>query len=282
MSEKFGPDERRLLGECVAEIADASELVAREMVGQAGVKAGSRMENLLRSNLNVESYGRFPIVREALVDAMFATISGSDHARSWVSLMLEGTATVSTAAVARGALEGLAKAHYLTSATSTAELIQRHLASARFDLAHPLKHSQFVDASGVLIDKLEFPKVHEDIERELGLARVLRPGSQHLVRDLLTAGMRPGEQASAEIYSQLSGPAHAGMSALGMYVIPNTASFALPKIIASEQAGYLFAAICVVAEEWLELFGLPDEGRQAWIAARMRAEQSMSTVIGWY
>jgi hypothetical protein len=282
LREEFSEDDRQLLADCLSGLTSALEALARDLVGKSKMPARSPMNVHLGSKVNVPSYGGFPIVREVLVDAMYATISGLDHAHSWVTLLLEGTATVSMAAVTRGALEGLAKAHYLISAETSEELIQRHLASVRFDLVHPLKHSQFIDATGVLIDKGEFPKVHDTIEQSLGLARIARPGSQVLVQELLTAGMRPGLEASREIYSQLSGPAHAGMSALGMYVVPNTANFELPRIIAAEQSGYLFASIGAVAEGWLNLFGASALSRRAWTSTRLKAEHSMARVINWY
>lgn len=282
MPVELSDEDRQLLAACLSGLASASEAIARDLVGKSATPAKSPIRAYLASELNIPSYGGLPIVREALVDAMYATMSGSDHTRSWVTLLLTRSATVSMAAVARGALEGLAKAFFLVNSAGTEELIQRHLASVRFDLLHPLRHSEFVDASGTSIDKAQFPKIHDAIEQKLGLQPITRPGAQFLVQELLTAGMRPGLEASREIYSQLSGPAHSGMPALGMYVTSGTPYFELPKIIAAEQCGYLFASICAVAEQWLTLFGSSALSRRVWTSARKEAEGSMRRVLDWY
>jgi hypothetical protein len=270
---------RALLVGAVRPIAHSAAELSRQLVGQSEYFAGSPVDNHLQSKLNVPSYGGFPIVRETLVAALYATLSGVDHALSWAELIGVENATVSLATVARGAVEGLAKAYYLLSSASTEELIAKHISVTASDLVHPLRNSKFQDYTGQLMDNDTFPRLHEEIAAQLGLVAPKRPSVQRMVQSLLSAGMKVGEKAGPEIYSQLSGPAHASMSALGMYVVPEEGRFQLVPRIVEDQAGYLFVSLCVVTESWLNLFSADRDVRDVWMAARAKAESSLSHFV---
>lgn len=232
----------------------------------------------LRSELNVPSYGDFPIVREAVYAAMLATLSGVDHALAWTVLVEEGSTSVALATVARGALEGLAKSYYLLSAPDTREFVARHISVSLADLKYPLQYSRFQDFTGTILDNHALPELHRELVARLDLTLVT-PTAQEYVRSLLTAGMRPGEVADFNIYSQLSGAAHAATSALGMYRDETGATFYLPTEIATEEAGYLFAGVCVVAEEWLSVFGADETEISGWRSTRRSAETNVARMI---
>lgn len=268
-----------LLVGCVRPLTGALAAIARQLVDIPSPAADSPIGVHLSSALNVPSYAEFPIVREALVAAMFATLSGVDHATAWCDLVWGRTATVSLATVARGAIEGLAKAHYVMGDTDTKDLVARYLAVTAADMVHPLRHSQFRDYTGKLLENETLPEVHQRIAAELELDPLAKPSVQRMVQGLLTAGTIEGHQAGPEIYSQLSGPAHAAMSALGMYVVPGQSEFALPDEVVTEQAGFLFAGLCVTAEMWLGLFGVGPRGRAPWKRARSQAEFELTRLI---
>lgn len=75
------------------------------------------------------------------------------------------------------------------------------------------------------------------------------------------------------IYSQLSGTAHAGASALGMYldVERQPMGFIYPRQIAFEHVGYMFAAVTRLGELTIEHFAISGVRAERWEDARARA-----------
>lgn len=258
--------------------AEAAAEIARATIGAKSWPDSSHGAALLSSSYNVPSYGGFPIVREALMGALLATLSGVDHVLSWADLIEAARPTVSLATVARGAIEGLAKAHYLLSADGAESLVSRHIAITKADIKYPLRHSQFQDSTGQILDNEDIPTIHRVITSNLNLT-LTEPKVQDMVRPLLSAGLRSGHDAGPEIYSQLSGPAHAAASALGMYLNAEDATFVLPPKIASEQAAYLFVAASGVAELWLDKFDADPIARDKWRSARAVAEQHLERLL---
>lgn len=271
--------DRKSVDGSLRSIADFTSELPGRLVGANEYPEGSTVDRHLRSEFNVPSYGDFPIVREALVAAMFATLSAVDHVQAWIDLVEAKRATVALATVARGALEGFAKSYFLLSAPSTEVLVARHISITAADLIHPLRHSKFQDHTGKPLDNGSFPKLHSEIASMLDLPDMQRPSVQQMVDKLLSAGAREGFRPSRDIYSQLSGPAHASMSSLGMYRGDGESNLSLPPAIAREQTGYLFAGTCVVAEVWLDVFAAAPHDRLGWVAARSAAELNMIKLI---
>ena len=259
-------------------VAEAAADIARRTVGAASWPEASEGTALLRSRFNVPSYGGHPIVREALMSAMLATLSGVDHALAWTRLLDDGSSAIAPSTVARGAIEGFASAFYLLRAEDPEQFVSRHLAVTRAGMRFPQRHSRFQDFTGAILDNSELPVVHETIAQELGL-KLERPLIQDMVQTMLSAGLEPGTDASPEIYSQLSGAAHAVTSALGMYFDRAAVRLAPQAEILTEQAGYLFVATSVTTESWIEVFDADDEMRRTWRAARAAAERQLSKLI---
>jgi len=268
--------DRGALAESVLPIAEELGRLAPQLVAESdSPPAGSWIDQQLSSGLNLPSDGGFPIVREALVAAMYATLSGVDHAKAWSNLIRSGTATVSLATMTRGAPEGLAKAYAILGAPDTRTLISRHIAITEADLKHPLRHSKFSDRTGKVLDNARLRDAHVQIAAKLDLGRLEAPTAQTMVQDLLRPGTHDESGVTPEIYSQLSGPAHAAMSALGMYVGSDTGRFILPEQIAEDQAAYLFAATCVVSDEWRHNLGVSKALHRDWMVARREAEANL-------
>lgn len=175
----------------------------------------------------------------------------------------------------RGALEGFAKAYAILSAPDTRTLISRHIAITEADLKHPFRHSQFKDHTGKVLDNARLRDAHVEIVGKLDLGKLEAPTVQTMVQDLLRPATHDESGVTPEIYSQLSGPAHAVMSALGMYVGPDTEQFILPGQVAEEQASYLFGSTCVVAHGWLDNFHADSGVRRAWVEAGRTSETSL-------
>lgn len=268
--------DRDSLIESVSPIADAlAHLASQLLANSSSPPAGSWLDQQLRSDLNLPSDGGFPIVREALVAAMCATLSGVDHVNAWCGLIRGETATISLATTTRGALEGFAKASALLRASDTRTLISRHIAITEADLRFPLRYSQFEDYTGRVLDNARLRDAHIDIVTKLGLGRPNAPSAQTIVQDLLRAATHDESGVTPEIYSQLSGPAHGAMSALGMYIAPAGGGYVLPEQIAEEQTAYLFAGTCVVADAWLNKFGAAKITRKYWRNVRQEAEVAL-------
>lgn len=271
--------DRGALAESVRPIAEELERLAPQLLAESdSPPAGSWIDQKLSSGLNLPSDGGFPIVREALVAAMYATLSGVDHAKAWSNLIRSGTATVSLATTARGALEGLAKAYAILGAPDTRTLISRHIAITEADLKFPLRYSQFQDHTGRVLNNGHIRNAHVEIASKLALGKLQSPSAQDMVQDLLRPGTRNTDGVTSEIYSQLSGPAHAAMSALGMYATPEGGRFILPRQIAEEQTAYIFAGTSVVADAWLNSFEAGPDQRGRWNIARCAAQRHLPGV----
>lgn len=270
------PLDRDALIGSVSPIAEELARLAPQLVANSSTPpAGSWIDRRLRSELNLSSDGGFPVVREALVAAMYATLSGVDHVNAWAGLIRGETASVALATMTRGALEGFAKAYTLLSAPDTRELITRHLAITAADLKYPLRYSRFQDYAGQVLDNERLRDAHQEIALKLNLGKLEAPSTQQMVQALLRPGTHDVSGVTPEIYSQLSGPAHAAMSALGMYIPPEGGRFILSTQIAEEQTAYLFAGVCVVADTWMSDFGASQSTRSDWTAARRAAEAKL-------
>ena len=268
---------KQLLIESVRGVASQAETLAREAVRDEWSHP-NKASAFRASVVNLPSYGGRPIVQEAFVSAMLATFSGVDHALAWVQIVEEGTSSVAFATVARGAIEGLSKAHRLLSAEDAEQLVRRHISITHADMQYPLKHSQFTDHLGNKLRNEDIPAVHQAIAASIGL-RLEKPVAQHMVQVMLTEGMRDGTSASPEIYSQLSGVAHAVTSALGMYYEREARRLVSRPEMLVEQAGFLFVASSVVAERWMAMFGADSSTHAAWDGARRTAELSLAQLI---
>lgn len=78
------PLDRDVLAESVHPVAEQLQRLAPQLLADSdSATAGSWIQEQLGSELNLLSDGNFPIVREALVAAMYATLSGVDHAMAW-------------------------------------------------------------------------------------------------------------------------------------------------------------------------------------------------------
>lgn len=262
----------------VRAVATSAAEIARLAVGADRLPDSSAAAALLSSSFNVPSHGGFPIVREAFVSAMLATYSGVDHALVWADLVARPRAAVAYATVARGALEGFAKAHHLLSAEGPEQFVLRHLSVTKADMTFPARYSQFRDFSGKILDGRELGSVHATIAEDLGL-KLETFSMQDAVRSLLTVGVKPEYTVGGDIYSQLSGVAHAAASALGMYYESDDAKLVMRPEMLTEQAGYLFVASTVVAENWLDVFEADGRERERWRTSRGEAERSLRRLI---
>ncbi|MEO8528400.1 MAG: hypothetical protein ABI435_04925 [Pseudolysinimonas sp.] len=269
-------DDRHLIRLTLAEIADVLDTMATVAVG-SDPPSDSLAGQHLASELNVPSFGGFPIVMEANFSMLLAALSGTAHLRAYCDLLETGTTALGT--LTRGAVEAFSKAYYLLSPDSTPELVARHLALSKHELVHPQKHSRFRDVEGNEFSGKDYPKVHDQIQATLPLPTPAPVYAPQRVQALLTAGLREGT-ASPEYYSQLSGAAHAVTSALGMYLQAPDRSPRLvyPRAIALDHCGYLFVAVATVSERCISNFGLPAQSQDEWRLARLASERALRSL----
>jgi hypothetical protein len=273
------PEERQRIRSSVQEIALMVDRLARTAVNDP-----AREDSLAKSHavsaLNLPSFdGLQGIVQEANFSMLLATSAGVDHVKVFTSTLIAGHGTVALGTVVRGAVEAFAKAHYLLTAGTTADLIGRHIALTTDELRFPLRYSQFQQWDGTVTDGNSYPEVHRGILEQLGLEPLRAPSVQSRVSALLTAGS-VGPEVGGDVYSGLSGAAHAVTSALGMYLRrDDSARYEYPRAIAFEQVGYLFASIVVVAGLLINIFALEQADRDRWDAARRRAEIAIVSII---
>ncbi len=270
----LSPEERGLIRSSVREIAQLAERLTRTAV-QGSLHEDSRAAAHFRSPLNVPSFDGRPIVQETNASILLATAAGSDHVRAFTGALDHRQATVAMGTLVRGAIEAFAKSYYLLSADSTEDFIARHIALTADELKYPLRYSRFREWNGKVTDGSGYPAAHRRIAVELGLPKIALPTEQEKVRVLLSAATT-GLEVGGDVYSQLSGAAHAVTSALGMYLVQDgSARFEYPRQIAFEQVGYLFAGVTIVAEHVLLVFGLEEADRERWWSARIRAETAL-------
>jgi hypothetical protein len=272
-------EEKRLIRSSVQEIALALDRLARTGVNYPA-REGSAARSHSESALNLPSFdGIQGIVEEANFSMLLASSAGVDHVKTFTSALNAGQGTVALGTLVRGAVEAFAKAHYLLGAETTAEFIGRHIALTADELKFPLRYSQFQQWDGTITDGKNYPEVHQGILRQLQLEPLRVPSVQTRVSALLSAGSL-GPPVGGDVYSGLSGAAHAATSALGMYLLrDDSAQYEYPRETAFEQVGYLFASIAVVAEGIIDLFGLEQADRDRWNSARRRAELAIIPII---
>lgn len=126
-----------------------------------------------------------------------------------------------------------------------------------------------------MLDNARLRDARVQIAAKFDLGRLEAPTGQTMAQDLLHPGTHDESGATHEIYSQLSGPAHAAMSVVGMYVGSDTGRFILPDQIAEDQVAYLFAATCGVVDAWMMNFGSAGAPYEGWVAARRGAEAKL-------
>ncbi len=213
----------------------------------------------------------------ALFSARIAADAAIEGATDFVDSIQRGRRSVSLAPTVRAVLEAASKAHYLLSANDERDLLVRHQMLAIEELQYPVKHSQFQMVDGREIDGEEH---RAELERALdqlrGKTAVQFPKMTERVSNLL--GVL--SDAQPVIYSQLSGTAHAATSALGMFLDVSTLSFVLPRVIATEYAAYVFAAIVVAADDHVGAFGVDGVEYERWESSRRRGYVAMKTFRG--
>jgi hypothetical protein len=268
-------EEVKLVRGSVRGIAQAVDELTRSAVADPE-RESSKAQRHAVSEMNLPSFdGIQKVVQEANVSGMLTVSSGTDHVLAFCSCLESGTGTVALGTLVRAAVEAFAKANYLWSSPTTADLIGRHIALTKDELRFPLRYSSFRQWDGTITDGKGYPAVHEAINDQLGLSAVQLPSAQTRVSELLSAGS-DGQSVGGEIYSGLSGAAHAGTSALGMYLLSDgSVRYEYPSAIAFEQTGYLFAAIAVVGELVADVFMVDPSEFKTWRDKRQLAEESL-------
>jgi hypothetical protein len=272
-------EEKRRIRSIVREIASVVDRLARTAVNDPA-REGSVARSHAVSALNLPSFdGIQGIVQEANFSMLLATSAGVDHIKVFTSALIAGHGTVALGTLVRGAVEAFAKSYFLLTAQTTADLIGRHIALTTDELKFPVRYSQFQQWDGRVTDGKGYLDVHRNILLQLGLEPLRVPSVQNRVSALLTAGS-VGPAVGGDVYSGLSGAAHAVTSALGMYLQrDDSAKYEYPREIGFEQVGYLFASIVVVAGLIIDVFALEQADRDRWDAARTRAEIAIVPII---
>jgi hypothetical protein len=176
----------------------------------------------------------------------------------------------------------MSQASYYLRSPAMAESIMRYVSATDQDLIYPLRLSRFQNRDGFEVSGREYPERLRQVVLELGLGKTEYVSVPERIKMLLRPAMadQSNDGPLDEIYSQLSGVAHGHMSALAMYLLPDgSATPTYPREIALEHAGYLFAAVCSIAEAGLDYFGLKEQDRDEWATGRVRAERSLQTLI---
>jgi hypothetical protein len=270
-------EETQLVRASVREIAHAVDRLTRTAVNEPAPTSKARSYATSESNLRSFD-GVHGIVEEAYFSVLLATSSGVDHVKAFTATLGGGHGTVALGTLVRSAVEAFAKSHHLLSAKTSEDLIGRHIALTAHELTFPLRYSRFQQGDGTITDGQSYPKLHRAIAHELGLPPIQVPSVQSRVSSLLTAGST-GLDVDGDVYSGLSGAAHAVTSALGMYMLRDgTARYEYPRAIAFEQVGYLFVGIAVVAELVIDVFQPAQANRDRWMGARQRAEAALRQI----
>jgi hypothetical protein len=280
---RLEPDDvdRSLIRASILEIADFSRKVVR--VGAAGpASVGSKAHSFATSPQNLLTFGRSRLTHDMNTAVLVAAESGADHLGAFVVSLQGNQATVSLATLVRGALESFAQANYFLRSPSMEESIRRYVSVTDQDLVYPVRLSRFQDRDGTEVSGKEYPERLHRLLSELGLQKAVLVGVPERIKMLLRPAMtdQNDDGPLLEVSSQLSGAAHCHMSALGMYLVADgTAALTYPREIALEHTGYLFAAVCSIAEAALDFFGLDKQTRDQWAGARMRAERALQALV---
>lgn len=225
-------------------------------------------------------FGNHDLFTAAHTSVHVMILTAADHAKTFVSAVKRPGTTTSTAVLTRGAVEALAKCHYLLTASDARTLLQRYVALQEYEFKR-MENSDFQDAGGTLVNAAE----HVATLRESLINATVPPLSlrQHavnlstMVRDLLDASAELDSGLGRKLYSQLSSIAHANTSAILMYLQESDDGPRLwmPRELVLEQAGMCIGTLQTVVNEYLRYHKPTAAVVERWDQALVRAGQPL-------
>jgi len=280
MQSILSDDDVRMIRDGIREFSAATETLLQFAVSNP-LPPHSPAASHRDSELNSIAFGTSTVTNDAYLAILLATSAGADHVRAYVSLLPKSRVTVAMSTLTRGALEAFAKAGYLLEPVVSLEFIGRYLGVTLDDLTFPMKHGTFRDSEGVEIDKIAYRDRLRELRATLEPTPKPTLRTTHQVGHLLESAL--GEHPDPDlnlpnIYSQLSGTAHAGATTLGMYLGPERqpTRFVYPRQLALEHVSYLFAAILRVGELGIEHFAISGGPAERWQESLRRSGEAMN------
>ena len=273
--EPLTPHDRELVRASLVELSRALSVLL--LTGMGAPSSDSTAAFWPESSFNSPSKFGPPLFKSACNTLGLAVVAGANNVEAFVMLVESGRGATAAASVTRAALEAYARVFFLLEAASDAVFYHRYLSLTHDELKYPVRHSKFTNASGEEIDGLAYRQELGAIIKHLHFNNFLDVGLANLVGSLLAKSLDEPDVDPA-IYSQLSGVAHAASSAIGMFVETTLTGWQLmlPRDVALEYCGYLFAAVVKVAELALVVFGLTGGAIDRWNAAKERAEIALA------
>lgn len=188
--------------------------------------------------------------------------AGADHHRAFADGVLGQRTTVSNWTLARGALEGYARAHYLLNAGDAGDLLVRHVGLILSELKYS-KVSTYATRDGARFDP-DHALLRMLVERALPAATV--PSMTNLTTALLD-DTAPGAEGRRR-YSQLSSAAHGESIGVQMFMPMEGGSISLPKVLVEEAAHAVTACSLNLGDELAAYFGTNVPAGKRWIRGR--------------
>lgn len=274
-SEFLTSRDKELVRDSLVELSRALRVLL--LTGMGAPSSDSTAAFWQKSKFNSSSEFGPPLFISAGNTMALAVVAGASNVEAFVMLVEKGRGGTAAAPVTRAALEAYARAFFLLEADSDAVFYHRYLSLTHDELKYPVRHSKFINASGEEIDGLAYRQELGAIIKQLHFNNFLDVGLANLVGSLLAKSLEEPDIEPA-IYSQLSGVAHAASSALAMFLETTSTGWQLklPRDVALEYCGYLFAAIVKVAELAVVVFGPTGGVIDRWNAAKERAKIALA------
>lgn len=268
-AEELDDEDRRAIRESVRELASAAEAVVHA-VTTGEVPADSPAYAQARATVNV--FGDQYLFTSAHSTIHLTILAAVAHIKTFVAVVGREGTTTPTATLTRGAVEALAKAHFLLSTEDGSQLAQRWVGLQLLEFKH-MTRSEFQDGAGNLIDVAEHVDILRQTLRRSGLSP-MQPTLTDIVRALLDASASLDVGTSQRLYAELSSIAHANTSAIAMHLRDEGGRgprLRLPRKIVFEQAGMNVGTLVVVVDRYLQVHHPPTGVRERWEEALARS-----------
>ena len=123
-----------LIRAALYELAHAAETVTHLSLGRLALEGSAAAAQIAEASTPPKDASN--AVRSAHNGLLYTNLAAVDHMLAFVDLAQRGRSSVAAATVTRGALESLAKSHYLLTASDSSALLARHLALREFETTH--------------------------------------------------------------------------------------------------------------------------------------------------
>ena len=256
---KFQPlseSDRRQIFESLLGFLDELEPLVLDCFGEE--LPGSRAEMLSQGEFPSDSQGPYP-GRNAMETALFSTLAGIDHARTFARSLLLEDAAFALATLTRGSIEAYARAWWFIQPEDDTEVILRWLSGLAAELKvfarlrpdatlHEVRGRNSVAAA-------EHERVLDDIERLTGARKPRAINYTSMASTLADQWTSNGRI----VYSDLSGVAHGESLGLHSFVqaddLAGVYRTALTDRSGTVYASWILAASSFVGRRILEFGG---------------------------